>query len=80
MIKENKEFKNDGQANDPAATYHNKKLTFFSTFEEADEYEYKQNALLTPEQALNLVHQIRIRLYPQLDLRSKLNCLKIHFN
>ncbi|HLF34696.1 MAG TPA: hypothetical protein VI583_10675, partial [Cyclobacteriaceae bacterium] len=57
--------------NEPAAPYANKKITFFKSMQEENEYTWRQYALMTPEECLALVTRMRLTAYPYLNTNLK---------
>ena len=52
----------NNEVNEPAGEY--RRITFFKSFEEANEYDHRYYASLSPEQSLNIVFEMRNRLWP----------------
>ena len=68
--KQQKREKNN-KANGPIVEYglkaEDKKIIFFSSFEEENEYTYKRYAEMTPQECLAAVTFMRLTTYPYLD-------------
>ena len=60
-MEQNKKNKEQSQANEPIVHYSTggKKLVFFSSFEQQEEYELKQMASLTKDELLNKLEDMR---------------------
>ena len=57
---------NKDKANEPQSAYNNK-IVFFNSFEEMNEYDYRERATLSPEEALSEVTYMRLTQYPELN-------------
>jgi hypothetical protein len=58
-------------ANEPPTTYANKRITFFVSVEEENEYTLRRYASMTPEARLAAVTHMRLTAYPYLNTNLK---------
>lgn len=62
-----KSGKESNTVSEPAAPYAGKKITFFNSMQEENEYTMRQYASMTPEERLAAVTRMRLIAYPQLN-------------
>lgn len=68
------------RAEEPLTKGYPNKITFFSSFEEMNEYDYKSYARFTPEEALTTVTEMRTRAYPHLNTSQNVWGSQVYFD
>jgi hypothetical protein len=69
-MKKKKEKKKieSSEVKEPEVDYSGKKIIFFKSFEEMNEFDARERAELTPEENLSIVTGMRLRRYPQFNI------------